>query len=155
MPLSSMPTSRPLPLRSTSSGRAINLTQTTAAHAMSYKLTSLYGLPHGHAVAVCLPEVWEYMTSHSEACIDERGAEHLKKVFSEIAETLGCENTERAIRWFRELLDELEIGRPLSGDREKELNLLAASVNPVRLKNNPVALSGDILRKMYERIVRS
>ena len=82
-------------------------------------------------------------------------AEHLKKVFSEIAETLGCENTERAIRWFRELLDELEIGRPLSGDREKELNLLAASVNPVRLKNNPVALSGDILRKMYERIVRS
>lgn len=136
-------------------GRAINITQTTAAHAMSYKLTSLYGLPHGHAVAVCLPEVWEYMTSHSEACIDERGAEHLKKVFSEIAETLDCEDTESAIRWFRELLDELEIGRPLSGDREKELNLLAASVNPVRLKNNPVALSGDILRKMYERIVRS
>ena len=34
------------------SGRAINITQTTAAHAMSYKITSLYGFPHGHAVAV-------------------------------------------------------------------------------------------------------
>lgn len=136
-------------------GRAINITQTTAAHAMSYKLTSLYGLPHGHAVAVCLPEVWEYMNSHSEDCIDKRGAEHLKKVFSEIAETLGCENTERAIRRFKSLLDELEIGGPLSGDRENELNLLAASVNPVRLKNNPVALPDDVLRKMYERIVRS
>lgn len=36
-------------------GRAINITQTTAAHAMSYKITSLYKFPHGHAVAVCLP----------------------------------------------------------------------------------------------------
>ena len=40
------------------SGRAINLSQTTAVHAMSYKVTSLYYLPHGHAVAVCLPEIW-------------------------------------------------------------------------------------------------
>jgi alcohol dehydrogenase class IV len=34
-------------------GHAINITQTTAAHAMSYKLTSMYKLPHGHAVAIC------------------------------------------------------------------------------------------------------
>lgn len=33
-------------------GRAINITQTTAPHAMSYKLTSMYKLPHGHAVAL-------------------------------------------------------------------------------------------------------
>ena len=38
-------------------GRAICITQTTAPHAFSYKITSLYGLPHGHAVAVCLPEI--------------------------------------------------------------------------------------------------
>ena len=31
-------------------GKAINITQTTAGHAMSYKLTSLYGIAHGHAV---------------------------------------------------------------------------------------------------------
>ena len=29
-------------------GQAICITQTTAAHAFSYKVTSLYGLPHGH-----------------------------------------------------------------------------------------------------------
>ena len=39
-------------------GKAINLTTTTAAHAMSYKITSLYGAAHGHAVALCLPVVW-------------------------------------------------------------------------------------------------
>jgi len=39
-------------------GRAINIAKTTAAHALSYKLTSLYGIAHGHAVALCLPHVW-------------------------------------------------------------------------------------------------
>ena len=35
-------------------GKAINLTQTTAGHAMCYKLTSLYGIAHGHAAALCV-----------------------------------------------------------------------------------------------------
>ena len=39
-------------------GQAICVTRTTAAHAMSYKITSLYGLPHGYAVALCLPKIW-------------------------------------------------------------------------------------------------
>ena len=42
-------------------GKAINITQTTAGHAMSYKLTSLYGIAHGHAVAICISKLWEYM----------------------------------------------------------------------------------------------
>jgi alcohol dehydrogenase class IV/phosphorylcholine metabolism protein LicD len=45
------------------SGKAINISQTTAGHALSYKLTSLYGLPHGYAVALCLPKVWRYMNN--------------------------------------------------------------------------------------------
>ena len=48
-------------------GRAIHIAHTTAAHAMSYKLGSLFGLSHGHAVAVCLPEIWEYMLVHADA----------------------------------------------------------------------------------------
>ena len=55
------------------SGRAINIAQTTAAHAMSYKITSMYGLPHGHAVAVCLPVIWKYMADHTDENIDKRG----------------------------------------------------------------------------------
>ena len=36
-------------------GRAIDITTTTAPHAFSYKFTSLYGIPHGHAVALTFP----------------------------------------------------------------------------------------------------
>ena len=57
---------RQIMLAANYSGRAINIAQTTAAHAMSYKITSLFKLPHGHAVAVCLPEIWKYMLDHPE-----------------------------------------------------------------------------------------
>ena len=127
-------------------GRAINITQTTAPHAMSYKLTSLYGLPHGRAVAVCLPEVWEYMPEHLDNCVDKRGPAYLKAVLDEIAERLTCEQ-------FQEILCKLEMDRPVAKDREREIGILVDAVNPVRLKNNPVSLSSDAIRSMYERIV--
>ena len=49
------------------SGKAINISQTTAGHALSYKLTSLYKLPHGYSVALCLPKVWRYMNDVENA----------------------------------------------------------------------------------------
>ena len=53
-------------------GRAINITQTTASHAMSYKITSLYNVPHGYAVALCLPRLWTYMLGNLNKVIDCR-----------------------------------------------------------------------------------
>jgi alcohol dehydrogenase class IV len=136
------------------SGRAINITQTTAAHAMSYMLTSTYKLPHGHAVAVCLPEVWDYMNSHTSDCIDNRGSDYLKDIFSDISKALKCSNRVEAVEWFRDFLLELEVEKPTAGDREAELKLLTESVNPLRLKNNPVALDSVTLRNLYERILK-
>lgn len=126
------------------SGRAINITATTAAHAMSYKLTSLYRIPHGHAVALCMQKVWEYMLHHTEECIDPRGETHLNTVFAELPVDLD---------WFLDLMKALNMDRLLSGNRKEELDILAASVNPVRLKNNPVALQTDTLRAMYNDIL--
>lgn len=136
-------------------GQAINITQTTAAHAMSYKLTSMYGLPHGNAVAVCLPEVWAYMLDHPENCIDVRGGAYLEEIFQDIAEALGCNTPKEAVEFFHLLLRKLEIQIPKAKNRKAELDVLAGSVNPARLKNNPVALSEEVMRKMYERIVKT
>lgn len=69
-------------------GRAINLTATTAAHAMSYKLTSMFRLPHGHAVAICLPEVWDYIEAHTADCVDSRGEAYLRARLDEISDLI-------------------------------------------------------------------
>lgn len=134
-------------------GRAINITATTAAHAMSYKITSLYGLPHGHAVAVCLPEIWEYMIGHMDKCIDKRGQEFLTDIFSKIATTMGYSTPEEAIAAFRVMMKEMDLKNPVSNEREEDLNSLTSSVNPIRLKNNPILLDKETIRGLYFKIV--
>ena len=135
-------------------GRAINITQTTAAHAMSYKITSLYKLPHGHAVAVGLPEIWEYMLDHLDKCIDKRGSEYMMGVFDEIACSMGGGAPTDAIAQFREMMKAMELENPVSLNREADLEMLSTSVNPVRLKNNPVALGSGGIIELYKRIIR-
>ncbi len=134
-------------------GRAINITQTTAAHAFSYKITSLYKLPHGHAVAVCLPEIWEYMLGHMDKCIDSRGLDYLGSIFNKIAHSMGCESPENAIALLREMMNDMEMNNPVAGNKGEEINVLSHSVNPVRLKNNPVNLSSESIHMLYNIIV--
>lgn len=134
-------------------GRAINITQTTAAHAFSYKITSLYKLPHGHAVAVCLPEIWEYMLGHMDKCIDSRGQKYLAGIFDKIAKAMGCESPEQAIAEFRQMMKEMDLKNPVNVNREDELEVLSTSVNPVRLKNNPVELDVASIKALYNIII--
>ena len=135
-------------------GQAINITQTTAPHAFSYKITSLYGLPHGHAVAVCMPEIWHYMLCHPEKCIDCRGIEHLDDVMEYIAAAMHCENSLDALIHFRALLLDLGIDKPRSKTRSVDIEILSHSVNPIRLKNNPIALDEEAIKTIYERILQ-
>lgn len=134
-------------------GRAINITQTTAPHAMSYKLTSMYGLPHGHAVALCLPEVWQFMLEHPEQCVDPRGETHLGHVFDALAQTMNVESPEKGLKLFRDLLEILGLSRPTSVHREEELNVLTHSVNALRLRNNPVALDEESIKNIYNIVL--
>lgn len=129
------------------SGRAINITATTAGHAMSYKITSLYNFPHGHAVAICLEQVWEYMLNNTDKCIDKRGKEYLRRIFADIEGVISLEQ-------FGNMLKELQMSTPQAQNRPQELKVLAQSVNPIRLKNNPVELDEETLYGLYERIVK-
>lgn len=134
-------------------GQAIHIAQTTAAHAMSYKLTSLYGIPHGHAVALCLPEVWRHMMEHPEALRDPRGRAHLDGVFRDAALALDCPGPAEAVLWLRGLPDRLGMERPAPKNCGEELTALAASVNPTRLANHPAALGGADFIDLYRRIL--
>ena len=138
-------------------GRAINISATTAAHAMSYKITSLYKLPHGHAVAIGLPEIWDYMLGHMDKCKDVRGSKYLGFIFFAIAQAMGCSTPAEAIATFRQMLRDMEIGSPTSDIRHRtsDISLLTSSVNPIRLNNNPVELDGAAIQYLYERIVKA
>lgn len=135
-------------------GRAINITQTTAAHAFSYKITSLYKLPHGHAVAVGLPVIWEYMLDNMDKCVDVRGQKYLADIFNKIARAMVCDNPQQAICLFCDMMKEMDLSNPVPNNRDEDLNTLSSSVNPVRLKNNPIILEREVIRRLYNCIIK-
>lgn len=139
-------------LASNWAGRAINITQTTAPHAMSYKITSLFGLPHGHAVALCLPKIWRFMLDNMHLCIDTRGQEYLASIFNELATALGTQNPSEGVLWFESLLTDLDMQVSKNLDEEK-LQVLVRSVNLERLQNSPVKLDVKALRRLYEKVL--
>ena len=132
-------------------GKAINITQTTAGHAMCYKLTSLYGIAHGHAAALCVSKLFPFMINHTEQCTDSRGKDFLEDIFGEIADAVGCENADLAVQRFDEILNDLELSVPAA--EEKDFETLERSVNPTRLKNNPVGLEIDDIDMLYHQIL--
>ena len=134
-------------------GRAINLAQTTSGHAMSYKITTLYGIPHGRAVAMCLPDIWEFMLHSLEKSSDLCSAEAKGEVFQEIAVALKTPDARAAIRWFRQMVQSLNFP-DLPYPTKEDILLMARSVNPVRMKNSPYPISHAEAEVLYQKIFR-
>ena len=111
---------------------------------MSYKLSSLYGIPHGHAVALCMQPVWRYMRKGVENNKDDSTV-RLKTIFSKIPIDES---------WFERLMEELEMSCPVSKNREADIELLTGSVNPERLANNPMPFDGNVLKQLYGSIIK-
>lgn len=132
-------------------GKAINITQTTAGHAMCYKLTSLYKIAHGHSAALCDVKLFPYMIAHTELCIDKRGADYLNKTFNQIANSMDCKTVEEAGKKLTAFVDSL--GLPKLDAKLSDLDELIHSVNPVRLKNNPVKLDEKSIEFLYRQIL--
>ena len=133
-------------------GRAINITQTTAGHAMCYMLTSIYGIAHGIAAALCVDRLWPYMIDHTEDCIDKRGEKYLVNTLRELATAFDCDTPKEASEVFSYMIKELKIESPKIKNTG-ELDQLVSGVASERLKNNPVALSKESIYKLYSLFV--
>lgn len=132
-------------------GKAINITQTTAGHAMCYKITSLFGCAHGHAAFLCSRKLFPWMLGNIDKCVDPRGREFLENVFEQIGIVISCSSAEAAAVKLERIFDLLEFDIPVAS--EEQFKILRNSVNPVRLKNNPVALDIDTIDLLYRKIL--
>ncbi len=133
-------------------GKAINISKTTAAHAMSYKLTSLYGSAHGHAVAMCLPLVWEHIIENADDCVDARGKSYLIGILDEIATAMGEKNAVNGVKAFNQLVADFNLENPVI--KPEDLETLSSSVNVERLKNNPVAMTTEDIYRLYTKLTK-
>lgn len=138
-------------LAANTAGKAINITQTTAGHAMCYKITSLFGSAHGHAAILCDRVLFPWMLENTDKCIDPRGKQYLKSIFCEIGYAMGCETPESAAKKLESIFEDLQLEVPTAA--EDQFEELKTSVNPVRLKNHPITLDVDTIEMLYHRIL--
>lgn len=111
---------------------------------MSYKLTSLYKIAHGHAVAVCIPKVWNYM--------EDKGSERLRQQLKELAKLMNCNTSMEAVCFLETLVDRLQLTF-IESVTENDIDILVDSVNVERLKNTPITLDKEALRNLYIKIL--
>tara|TARA_Y100001958_G_C21244327_1_gene573507 strand:- start:2671 stop:3768 length:1098 start_codon:yes stop_codon:yes gene_type:complete len=121
-------------------GRAINISKTTAPHAVSYPFTSLFDISHGHAVGLFFEKFFEFNFNNinkSNTSFD------LNKRFKLIFDLLDVGNIDDfkskiiLIKKKAKLEDDLKI---LKINIKKDLEEIIKGINLLRLGNNPVKI---------------
>ncbi len=133
------------------SGRAINIAKTTAAHAVSYPLTSHYRVPHGHAVALTLPHFLEYNHSVTAGnCQDPRGPNFVRSRMRELCEMLHTATAAGAKENLLGLMRRLDLATSLSklGIDRDGIGTIAGGTDPDRMGNNPVLVTKSGVKKI-------
>lgn len=123
-------------------GKAINISKTNAAHAMSYGLTSYYKIPHGIAVLINLAEIINRINL-SNSILDIDAFISANTIF---------ETTEKCISHFRNsILRRHEFSTYIKKNlKNVDYNLLAGNVNTERLSNYPVKLNNQDILNIYK-----
>lgn len=108
-------------------GLAISRTRTALCHSISYPITARFGLPHGYACALTLPEVFAFNR--------DAAPEH----FEDLARAIGFESADAFHQRLLALLDSIQFGmrvRRFIGDGSSLEALAPEMLTPGRADNN-------------------
>lgn len=140
-------------------GKAINITKTTAPHAVSYAFTTYFGVPHGHAVALMLPEILVFNERVEENdLLDERGCDYVRSVIYDLCGAVGCDDVKRAANAIRKRMEDFGLSRDLSCfgiNNAVDLEVIVENgFNPGRVNNNPRRLGEGDLRRILNSMLK-
>ena len=133
-------------------GKAINLTRTTAPHAISYALTTMFGISHGHSCALTLPAFLRYNAAVQGSDVaDPRGLRWVQQRVRDILELLDVPDPEAGRLRLIKLVENVGLESSLSafglGYAAIE-RILNYGFDAERAGNNPRRLSTDGLREV-------
>lgn len=124
-------------------GLAFTMPKTTSAHACSYPLTNLFGIPHGEACMITMPYFIRFNAEHGCQRIEDlaimlgyKNAHDLADHIDKMREHTGLHNDLRFLNLTHDQFEKLVQG-------SKHPNLL----------NNPVEVKESDLRDMYSTMV--
>ena len=126
-------------------GKAINISKTTASHAISYPLSAHFGIPHGVAVFLTLPTIARYNFINSNT-----------DCFPKLFKLFGVSGINELVNNMKKIMSAMGFSLKLNdyGIRNKDIDLIAReSIVPGRSDNNPADLSPDSVSELLLEII--
>ncbi|QJB57415.1 phosphonoacetaldehyde reductase [Pseudodesulfovibrio sp. zrk46] len=136
-------------------GKAIGISKTTIAHALSYYITTHYNIPHGHAVALTLGKFFTANTGDLGGKVTVPGGKaHLDDTFGQLARLLGQPDPTSCEEYWFDLMEvcglESDFGK-IGIRTAEDVECVVESVNVERMNNNPVKFSkNELLRLLFD-----
>ena len=129
-------------------GKAINITRTTVPHALSYTLTSKYGYPHGHAVALTFPFFLKHNLEASSDTYRGDDFEHYCMKMNRLRSMLNI---------FSNPFDTMKtyikkIGLGFDKNRDFDDDAVADGINLERAHNTPVKIDAEVIMYAIQSI---
>ena len=137
-------------------GKAINISKTTAPHALSYSLTSAFNIPHGNAVAMTLGQFFtinnnkEFYKNVSKKIGIANHQENLLK----IKENMGLGPNENFESHWLNLMKSCGLETKIKNveNNQSQINQLTQTVNTDRLSNHPIKIAPEIISSIYSKL---
>jgi len=129
-------------------GKAINISRTTAAHAISYPFTYHFGIPHGHAVSLRFEN---FLLFNFKNLKNSRTTFDLKKrykIIFKLFKVKDINELSNKIRFFKKEANLIDSFSRLGININSEIGKILKEVNILRLKNNPVKINRDDISKI-------
>ena len=142
----SFDTAHKMSLAALHAGKAINISKTTAPHALSYPFTSYYGIKHGNAVSLTLIDFLKFNYNYLAHSKTNFNLEDRFKIIFESFKVNSIFELENEIKSTIHNVGLVTDVRKFNVRNESDINLILSNINSQRLSNNPVDLTTKQIR---------
>tara|TARA_A100001011_G_scaffold400523_1_gene515881 strand:+ start:149 stop:1264 length:1116 start_codon:yes stop_codon:yes gene_type:complete len=126
-------------------GKAINISKTTAPHAVSYPFTSIYGINHGHAVSLTLEKFLYFNYENKKYSRSNFDLGKRYKIIFDIFNAKNINELCEKIKFIKKNANLEDNFKLLGININKKVGTILNQINILRLKNNPIDLSKNDL----------
>lgn len=135
-------------LASNLAGKAINISKTTAPHAVSYPFSSMFNIDHGHAVSLTLDKFLLFNFKNINHSKSKFNLLERYKIIFKLFDVTNIGELNNKIKFFKREALLIDDYSKLGININQSMNKILNQINELRLKNNPIRLNRNDIREI-------